>query len=276
MLSSLKITLSKDDAAFNTRDSLQVSVKNPVTSDSLFFQYPGIGMGSYAVTMDSQYTTILGRDGKGRANFVRFTYKGGGSLCLHFAPMALSNFFLLYKDNHIYYENVLSYLPSSVKEVKWDEYFRYHKRKDFSTLRYILGIRSLRWALLLVLLLFLLIYLFESKRRQRLIPVIAPLRNSSLDFVKTIGRLYYQRRDNQNLALKMAVHFLDHVRVRYHLQTSLLDDEFVDRLSYKSGVAKRQLEDIVTSIKNIQEGGMVSDEYLLTFNRKMEEFYKHE
>jgi hypothetical protein len=277
LLSSVKIKLNSG-IFFN--DSLRVSVNNPVTNDSLSFQYPGDGTNSYAISIDSQYTTVLGRDQAGHPNFVRFTYKGGGSLYLHFVPLALSNFFLLHKDNHAYYENVFSYLPASVREVKWDDYFRYHKRRDFSTLQYILSYRDsngnapLAWGFWLLLTVLLLIYLFDSKRRQRIVPEITPLRNSSLDFVKTIGRLYYQRKDNYNLALKIVAHFLDHVRVKYNLQTTVLDNEFTDKLSYKSGVPKKQLEDIVESVRDIQLGGIISDEYLLAFNNKMEEFYR--
>ncbi len=101
-------------------------------------------------------------------------------------------------------------MPNTVKEIIWDEYYRYsHNNRNFSAFSYILGNDSLRLAFWLLLLLFLLIYLFESKRRQRQVPVITPLRNTSLDFVRTIGRLYYQRRDNHNLATKMVVHFQD-------------------------------------------------------------------
>ena len=96
----------------------------------------------------------------------------------------------------------------------------------------------MKWAFWLLLLLFMLIYLIESKRKERMIPVIAPVRNTSLDFVRTIGRLYYQRKDNLNLANKMSVHFLGHVRSKYNLQTSFLDQEFTDRLTYKSGYNK--------------------------------------
>ncbi len=48
--------------------------------------------------------------------------------------MAFTNFFLLHKENKAYYDNVLSYLPASVNEVKWDEYFRYDRGKDFPPL----------------------------------------------------------------------------------------------------------------------------------------------
>ena len=255
-------------------DSLQLSVHSPISNDSLTFAYPGDAYDDYARSMDSQYTTILGRDARGRPDFVRFNYKGGGALYLHFAPMAFTNFFLLHKDNMTYYDDVLSYLPASAGEVIWDEYFRYDEKKQFSAFRYIFSIPALRWAFWLLMLLFLLIYLFESKRRQRLVPVITGLRNTSLDFVRTIGRLYFQRRDNHNLALKMAAHFQDHVRTRYNLPAATLDDEFVSRLSWKTGLSREYLVEIVGAINGLQDQTAMTDDMLLEFNLKMNGFYK--
>jgi len=274
LLSSLKLKMTHPLSLFMQRDSLQVSVYNPYSYDSLSFQYPGMAADNAVRQMDSQYTTILGRNEDGIANFVRFTYKGGGGLYLHFAPAALTNFFLLHKDNKAYYENVFSYLPASITEIKWDDYFRYPRSRNFSALQFIMANQSLRWAFWIILLLFFFIYLFESKRRQRLIPAKAAVRNSSLDFVKTIGRLYYQRKDNGNLAHKMSTHFLDHVRTKYNLSTASLDEDFVNRLSYKSGFSKEGLTGLVNLIRTFQLDPYLTDEQLLQFNKKIEEFYK--
>jgi hypothetical protein len=194
-------------------------------------------------------------------------------LYLHFAPMAFTNFFLLHKENMGYYDKVFSYLPASAGEVQWDDYFRY-SGKSFSAFRYIIKNPSLRWALWLSLLLFLIIYLFESKRRQRPIPVIPALSNTSLDFVKTIGRLYYQRRDNHNLALKMAAHFQDMIRTRYNLPTSTPDEELISRLSHKTDLSSEFLREIVASIRRLKDGGAVTDQELLEFSEKLNQFYK--
>lgn len=265
---------------FNIHDTLKLSVYNPVNADSLSFAYPGKALDNYFIRLDTQYTTVLGRDEMGHPNMVRFNYKGGGTLCLQLAPMAFTNFFLLHKGNMRYYDNTLSYLPSSVQEVIWDDYFRYDHSQNFSAFQYILtsvnsqNEHSLAWAFWLLLLLFLLIYLFDSKRRQRIIPVIAPLRNSSLDFVKTIGRLYFQRRDNHNLALKMVTHFQDTVRTRYNLPVTTLDEDFVERLSYKTGLSKTFLRELTEYIKELPARRNVSDEELLDFDRKVNMFHR--
>lgn len=259
-------------------DSLRVSVLQPGTNDSLSFAYPGAANDNWIDSLDLQYATVLGKDIKGRPNLVKFSYKGGGSLFLHFAPMTFTNFFLLHKNNKAYYDNVFSYIPDNVSEVLWDENFRYddrgRSRSSFSALRYILGNSAFRAAFFLLLLLLLIIYLFESKRRQRIVPVIEGLRNNSLDFVTTIGRLYYQRRDNRNLATKMAIHFQDHIRTKYNLTVHLSDEGLVDRLSWKTGISKEFLHTLIEDLLRLQESPAVSDEELLALNRKLEEFYK--
>ncbi len=275
LLKSLNIKTPFESPYSFSKDTLEVTVKDPLNYSILPFEYPGNSYDSYASSLDSQYAIVLGTNADGKPDFLRFNYKSGGAIFVHFAPMTFTNFFLLHHHNKTYYDDVFSYLPQSVTEVKWDDYFRQPTRKNFSAFRFLLINPSFRWAFWLILLLFLILYLFESKRKQRMIPAIAPLRNSSVDFVKTVGRLYYQQRDNLNLANKMSAHFLGHVRAKYNLLTSTLDKDFEERLSYKSGYDKDFTKDIVDHIKVLQQQQSLSDEGLLQFNKKMEEFYKH-
>jgi len=257
-------------------DSLTVGLYSPLNGAYNGFSYPGDSYDTYLTKLDTQYTSVLGRDDRGHPNFVRITYKGGGAIYLHFAPLVFSNFFLLHKKNIAYYETALSYLPSTSKQVIWNDYFRYRRmRSSFSAFQYIFSNEALRWAFWLLLLLFALIYAFDSKRRQRMIPVISPLRNTSLDFVRTIGRLYFQRRDNHNLATKMAVHFQDQVRTRYHLPATKVDEEFVSRLAYRTGYPKDRLQELADYIQHLPSRAYVPDEELLRFHRQLEAFYKH-
>jgi hypothetical protein len=283
LLDSLRLKTAYSDSYYNFYDSLTVSVKNPLTSDSNAYTYPGRAMDNFIVEMDENITKVLGKDGYGRPNFVRFDYEGGGSIYVHMAPLAFSNFFLLHKNNKAYYDNALSYLPGDIEVVRWDDYFRYHEAgnernnragNSFSALGWISKQQGLSTALWLLMLLFALIYIFESKRKQRIIPEVPPLNNASLDFVKTIGRLYYQRRDNRNLSQKMTAHFLDHVRSRYNIRLSMNDEEFEKRLAWKSGHDPAAIRDLLYHIKYVQDHGSVSDEAMMELNTRLENFYK--
>ena len=257
-------------------DSLHIKLYDRNSLAFYSYSYPGDGYDNWFTSLDTQYANVMGKDSHNRPNFVRYTYKGGGSLSIQLAPLAFSNFFLLHKNNRAYYEKALSNVPSNLTTVYWDDYFRYYDRnnRSFSALQYILNNRSLRLAFWLLLILFALIYLFDSKRRQRMIPLISPLRNTSVDFVRTIGRLYYQRRDNHNLAMKMVAHFQDQVRTRYHMASPTLDEEFIDRLSYRTGYPRESLARLVTYMQTLPAKAYVPDEELLDFHQQLDAFYK--
>jgi len=99
-------------------------------------------------------------------------------------------------------------------------------------------------------------------------------RNDSLEFVKTIGRLYHEKRDNKNLAKKMAAYFLEHVRNRYKISTTRLDDEFVKSLQRKTGQPEKNIGEIIFFINSIDEEDEITDQQLADFHKKLEEFYK--
>ena len=266
----------KDDHStiFGFYDSLNTNILHPVTYEEDSFMYAGYADNNYFASFDSTYVKVLGKNENGKANFIRISYKNGASLYLHLEPFVFTNFFLLHKQNKVYYDYALSFLPVHTKLITWSENFRHPSKRNFSSLRFLLSNPSFKWAFWLLLLLFLIIYLFESKRKQRMIPAVKALGNSSLDFVKTIGRLYYQRKDNLNLANKMVAHFLGHVRTKYNLPTSMLDSEFAEKLSYKSGHDKNLVKDIVDRIKGAQQQQALSDDGLLQLNRKIDAFYK--
>ena len=285
LLDSLKLETNYSHGAVNIYDSLRVSIMNPESQTEEFYSYPGKSYDNYFSNMDSGYTTVLGWDHNGNANFVKISYDNGGAFYLHLAPLAFSNFFLLHKENKRYYDCALSNMPKDLELVVWGEYFRHHANGDEDgasggsmarTFSWMMSQEALAWALSLVLGLFLIIFLFESKRRQRAIPIRKPLQNASLDFVKTIGNLYYQRRDNKNLVVKMTAHFQDQVRNRYNIPTSRMDEDFVKKLSYKTGIDLQTIHDIVYQAKYLADQPSVSDGELLLFNQQLQNFYKQE
>jgi uncharacterized protein DUF4350 len=278
LLDSLRLKTKLESGFDAMSDSLTLSIVHPLEDDTSTFTYPGLKLDNYLSSYDTNITQVIGFNQLRKADFVKFSYEGGGSLYLQMAPAAFTNFFLLHKNNKEYYDDAFSYLPANVGEVKWDEYFRYHRNgrsnenDDFSAFSWMMKQPALAWTLWLLLLLFILIYFFESKRKQRAIPLKPELKNASVDFVKTIGRLYYQRKDNKNLAGKMTTHFLEQVRHQYNITTSTLDGNFEKKLTYKSGHSPEEVQDLVHHIKLVQERPLITDELLMTFNQKLDKF----
>ena len=277
LLDSLDVDTQLDYGYYNINDSLIVFAKNPVSEMSESFVYPGKTLDNYFSRFDSTYVQVLGTNEEGKANFIRIRYVSGGAIYLHLAPMAFSNFFLLHKQNKKYFDYCLSNLPPGIKLIAWNDYFRHHRRgqeDSYNALSWVMSQPSLATALWLLLLLLSILFIFGSKRKQRYIEERPPLRNASVDFVKTIGRLYYQRHDNRNLAAKMAAHFLDQIRTRYNLSTAQLDETFEKKLAFKTGYDEQALHNLLYQVVHLQKMPVVSDEDLMHFSRQLDLFYK--
>jgi hypothetical protein len=139
-------------------------------------------------------------------------------------------------------------------------------------LRFILSNESLRWACYITIISILIFIVFEMKRKQRIIPVITPLANTTLEFVGTIGNLYYQSAEHKNIAEKK-IHFLmDQIRTKYLINTGSLDESFIVALARKSGKPEESVRALVKEILTIQSRDKISSGELIDFNRKIEKF----
>ena len=67
--------------------------------------------------------------------------------------------------------------------------------------------------MLIALLSIILFIFFNAKRRQRIIPIIEPLVNSTVDFTKTIGNLYFQQNNNADLINKKIIKPLEKIKI---------------------------------------------------------------
>ncbi|MBC6492275.1 DUF4350 domain-containing protein [Flavihumibacter stibioxidans] len=244
--------------------------------DTLSYSYPGFSARQFVNAMDSSNTRVLGYSWNNKPNFVQVAYGNNGTVSLHSNPYVFSNFFLLHQQNKSFFDQAFSKLSQDIEVVIWDDYFRNAgENTHFSTLGVIMASPSLRWALLLALLIFGFILFSEMKRRQRVIPVKEPLANSSVDFVTTVGRLYYQRKDNHDLALKMLGHFKEFVRHRYNLHTVSTDPDYIRLLAQKSGFPETRVKDLLITLAQLEANGNPDDESLLELNRQLEKFYKN-
>lgn len=118
--------------------------------------------------------------------------------------------------------------------------------------------------------------LFEGKRKQRIIPIIAPLRNDSVSFVETVGRLYYNKGNHTNLAEKMVQQFLEWVRTNYFLNTNQLNDAFIHQLTIKSGQADATVRELMEMIHEIKLASVkIDDAYLYQLYNTIQQFYKN-
>lgn len=250
--------------------------KKPLTDTVLASSYYGDGSdddhppaydddGDTAVIPD-----ILGH-AKDKPNFLRYAY-GAGHLTVHTAPLALTNYFLLQGDNRYYLDGVWNTLPSIIGAVYWHEYYK--RTSEASSFAMLWRHPATRWALLLSLLALGFYVLFESKRRQRIIPIVKPLENTSVAFVETVGRLYFDRGDHANMAAKMVQHFLEWVRNTHNLPTTELNDAFANQLARKTGRTEQEAQAAKFMANEVRVGNFaVTEEYIHRLYTVFQPFY---
>jgi hypothetical protein len=214
---------------------------------------------------------VLGRNARNEPIFIRIRY-GSGQILVHNLPLAFTNYYVLDPKTSDYAIKALAYLPAL--PTYWDEYQKQGRfdKEQQSIFRYIWSQPALNWAYYIVIFGLLFYAIFAGKRTQRIIPVVEVPRNTSVDFVKTVGRLYFQQGDHDNLARKKIQYFLADLRERYGLNTTTLDREFAEMLAHKSGLSREEADELTRLLRNAQKSISLSEYDLLTLNTAIENF----
>lgn len=199
---------------------------------------------------------------------------GKGAIYFHSTPMAFTNY-------HLYRKETFDYCQSFIEEFNsgdvYIDLFSHYYRQDFndsyrnsrnpnlpsSPLAFILSISALKWAWYLALTGLLMFVIFRSKRNQRIIPVIAPLKNNSLEFSKTVGRLFYKERNHKRMAQEICQYFFNFLRKRYHISTKTLDDHAKARLLKLFPKETRRINIIAhLSVKSFKKNSVITQSEL--------------
>jgi len=201
-------------------------------------------------------------------NFVKLKH-GEGYFYFHTVPEAFSNYYML-KGNEAYTAAVLSHIDAT--HIYLDAYKKSGRKVVTSPMRFVFNQVSLTWAYYLLLGGLLLFVIFRGKREQRIIEVIEPLENTSIEFTKTIGDLYFQHKDYGNIIAKKITYFLESVRTNYYLKTDTLDASFIKRLALKSGHTEEETQKLIQLIKHLKGKAMHIEADLIELNKKIEAF----
>lgn len=252
-------------------DSCDIVLVNPALAAHSTMHLQRYSLMARFTAFDTTKATVLGTHADSTANFLAIPF-GKGAFYIHTVPAAFTNYNMLRGSNYRYACAALSYLP--VQTTRWDEFYKVGRTTDRSPLRFVLSSPPLAWAWRLLLVAVLLFFVFKAKRSQRAIPIVVPPANATLDFVTTVGKLYFQHGDIQNIAQKKSIYFLEHLRSRFRVQTSVLDDELAEHVARKAGVEPALVFRIFAAIRDVNNAHTVGEEALQNLNALMETFYR--
>ena len=218
---------------------------------------------------------------------------GKGSFIIHSAPAAFSNYNMFDEGGKYHAEAIFSHLPKG--NIYWHHDFgKYSPLRGVpqptiseqsnsgksnysksSPLQFIMNEPALFTALILLMVGVLLYMVFQSKRRQRIIPVVESNENSSVEFVKTVSTMYFQQKRHDKLIKHKELIFLSFLRQQYYVSSSKITANFITKVAHKSGVDEKRVKDIFNALDKGKKNRNVSKAELLDLYNKLEYFYKN-
>ncbi|CAM3769365.1 DUF4350 domain-containing protein [Flavobacterium gelidilacus] len=250
-------------------DSFALKVSNKNLNPKDYYYSKGVST-KYFSKIDTTTTVVLGHQNSTKenlTNFIKIPYKKG-NFYLHTQPIVFTNYYMLKNKNYEYVEQITSYLNQD--KIYWFAKSYDDAQLNQSPMRYILSQASLRWAWYISLISILIFIFFNAKRKQRVIPIIEPLRNTTVDFTKTIGNLYYQEGNHKNIIDKKIIYFLEKTRNEYLVDTTVLDATFINRFQQKSGKKKEDIAALVQLINQLKRKEICNENDIISLNLTIE------
>jgi len=252
---------------FNRKeDTAKLVFSHPDLRNEDVYSYPRNNIHNYFDEFDSVRTSVVAINDLDLPVTLRIKW-GKGELYLNSTPMVFTNAYMLQGKNHQFVARSLSLLPPH--DLWWTLYYHLGRMEAGTPLRFILSNEPLRWAYYLIVSSLLIFMVTEFKRKQRIIPVIKPLENTTLEFIETIGALYYQKADHKGMASKKIVFFYEFLRSRYGLGHQS-DPHFQISLARRTGKEIKEVKELFQKIAEIESRDTISAEELISLNRELE------
>ncbi|OAQ41834.1 hypothetical protein A5893_01580 [Pedobacter psychrophilus] len=258
-------------AASSSFEDAEVEFTNPALKDKTFNFKRGTA-GLYLYKIKNKQTSVLSTNEINQPNFIKIPQQKG-NIFISPNPLIFSNYCLLNDSTRLASAIMLSYLPKQ-KPLIFDDYYLRDLNPENGLLSAFIKFPALKWAYYLALFTLLVYIVLNIKRRQKAIPIIIPLKNNSLNFVKTISQIYYQQKNHQQLGVKKINHFFEFVRNRYRINL-INKEEFVKSLSAKSGIEDSEIINILKASEKIKSIKQISELELIKISNLIDKFYKN-
>jgi len=261
---------------FSSMDSLinkdGVSIKLYATNHKKPFAYSRIASSGYFRNFDTTRFTVMAGLAKDKACLIAASI-GKGKLYLMTMPDVFGNYFIVDHPNRQLAYTLLSLIKND--ELIWDEYYKTYNVTNYSFIKFILESDALYTAYLLVIFILIFYMIFEGRRRQRAIPVIAPPQNSTLEFVNVVSHVYYNSKNHQSIAAEKIRYFYETVRKKFHVNTNKIDEDFFNEVAVLSGIENKLVRQLFVYCEKLKQPVDINENELIELNRQIHNFNKN-
>jgi hypothetical protein len=261
---------------FSSMDSLMnkdgVSIKLNALDHKKPFAYSRLASSGYFRSFDTTRFSVMAGLAKDKACLIGTTI-GKGKLYLMTMPDVFGNYFIAGDPNRQLVYTMLSLIKND--ELIWDEYYKTYNVTNYSFIKFILESDALYTAYLLIIFILIFYMIFEGRRRQRAIPVIAPPKNSTLEFVNVVSHVYYNSKNHQSIAAEKIRYFYEVVRRKFNVNTNKMDDEFFTEVADLSGIERKVVRQLFIYCEKLKQPGDITENELVELNRQIHNFNKN-
>lgn len=199
---------------------------------------------------------------------------GKGKLIVHSNPKLFANYNLIQKSGFKNLNNILAFFNDGV--IYWSDYEYENSNNtggyENNPLKFLFSHYTLKIGWYVFLASVFIFILFRSKREQRIIPIIYKNKNTSIEFAKAIGSLYYRTKAHHNVANEMYLIFLAEIRTRYNISTILKEPELIEQMVIKTEVKKEILIDLFKLFRETRHNVNTKPKELVQLYKALENF----
>ena len=185
--------------------------------------------------------------------------RGKGELFFSCEPLLLTNYGILDEQANGLVFRLMSQFRG-LPIVRTEAYTPQSEINEETPLRFWLQNEPLRWAIYLTLGGLLLFCMFYARRRQRVIPVVEEPKNRSIEFVKLIGTLYYQKHINHDLLQKKYAYFTETLRrlMMVDVEDTETRKDDIAQIALRAGMPEAEVRMILDRVDRY----LKADEYI--------------
>ncbi|MEO8759785.1 MAG: hypothetical protein ABI448_02760, partial [Bacteroidia bacterium] len=269
---TFKIATNYDYDFFNdSTKKLTFNFCNPTLKSDKKYKYPKSLDVSFFESFDTSKVTVLATANDSNALFVKASF-GKGNFYFLSVPDIYANYFIVNDPNREAAYKTLSYINADV--IYWDDFYKTYNNRQGSELQFIFENDSLYAAYLLALLALLVFMIFALKRKQKAIPIVIPLENTTLQFVEVVGSVYYNSKNHKIIAEEKINSFYEFLRNKFLVSGRNPDVESLSRVSKLSTISLDEIKKLFFVLNKINQQKSITEKELIELNTLIENFYK--
>ncbi len=222
-------------------------------------------------------------------NYITCSF-GKGKFYFHSTPLVFTNYHMLSDTAMKYCRETLTSMGTGI--VYWDEdnrdwdAFNYNfsdtetdpTKPQEGPMEFILSEPSLKYGWYTLLAAGLLYLLFGARRKQRIIPAVDNMENTSIEYTEVISQMFMNQSDHKKLVMMKMDLFRAYLRDRFNLKLPMSmreeDDKLYRAIAFKCNVNEALIKDIFEQGKFLSSIVVVETAEMLVFHARLEDFYE--